>query len=51
MGKKIIEVKSFYGATIKDLTFIANKPDSNYTREVIQTVIQRYKDVTTSSIA
>jgi hypothetical protein len=29
MGRKCVEVKSLYGVTIEDLTFIANKSDSN----------------------
>lgn len=51
MGRKCIEVKSLYELTIDDLNAIANKSESNYTRDVIKAVIMRYRGVHPQIIA
>jgi len=47
----MVEVKSLYGSTVEDLKLIADSTESNYTRDVVQAVIQRYNGVPTSTIA
>lgn len=47
----MVEVKSLYGSTIEDLKLIADSTESNYTRDVVQAVIQRYNGVHTNTIA
>jgi transposase len=51
MSRKMVEVKSLYGSTIEDLKLIADSTESNYTRDVVQAVIQRYNGVHTNTIA
>jgi len=51
MSRKMVEVKSLYGTTIEDLKLIADNTESNYTRDVVQAVIQRYNGVPTKTIA
>jgi transposase len=51
MSRKMVEVKSLYGSTVEDLKLIADNTDSNYTRDVVQAVIQRYNGVPTKTIA
>lgn len=51
MSRKMVEVKSLYGSTIEDLKLIADSTESNYARDVVQAVIQRYNGVPTSTIA
>jgi transposase len=51
MGRKCIEVESLYELTIDDLNELKNRSDSNYTRDLISTVIMRYNGVHPQVIA
>ncbi|MCX7748966.1 MAG: winged helix-turn-helix domain-containing protein [Clostridia bacterium] len=51
MGRKCIEVKSLYELSIDDLNLIAKNSESNYTRDIVATVIMRYNGVHPQIIA
>lgn len=43
MGRKCIQIKKLHGYTIKELQNKTNQTDSEYTRNLLLTVIMRYK--------
>jgi hypothetical protein len=51
MGRKCIEIQSLYGLTIDDLNELKNRSSSNYTRDVISSVIMKSSGVLPQVIA
>lgn len=51
MGRKLIEVKTLHGYTIKELTKIEEKLQKSSKKALLRAVIMRYQDIHTSEIA
>ena len=51
MSRRMLEIKSLYGASVEDLKSFADNSKRNYSRDVLQAVIQRYNGISTNDIA